>query len=337
MATYRPDPDAVRAQIESIRAQTDTDWTCVISDDCSEPEHYAAMLQVVGDDPRFAVSRRRSGSASTATSSGRSRWCPPTAQLIALSDQDDVWHPDKLATLRASIGSAALVYSDQRLTDAAGAVLRDTMWVGRREQPHEHGLDAHRQHGDRRGHAHAPRGRRARAALSGVPGMQFHDHWLALIALASGALQYVDRPLYDYVQHRDAVLGRVVGRGSAAGRSAQRRLRVPRMREWRGAYFLGYLPRPDARPRRCCCAAPDTLTALRAPGARALHAGRAVAARLPVVRRAAAADARRAHRDARQRVGAGRGDPVAVARHRLSRGSRAGRTGTCSTRASPTR
>jgi hypothetical protein len=70
------------------------------------------------------------------------------------------------------------------------------------------------------------------------PGLEFHDHWLALVALASGRVEYVDRPLYDYVQHRRAI----VGKGPDRGR--QRRLVVgkPRLREWRAAYFLGYVP-----------------------------------------------------------------------------------------------
>ena len=39
------------------------------------------------------------------------------------------------------------------------------------------------------------------------PGWDFHDHWLALVALSLGDVAYVDRPLYDYVQHPGAVLG----------------------------------------------------------------------------------------------------------------------------------
>ena len=34
--------------------------------------------------------------------------------------------------LRAALGGAMLVYSDQRLVDADGRVLRDTLWEGRR-------------------------------------------------------------------------------------------------------------------------------------------------------------------------------------------------------------
>ena len=35
----------------------------------------------------------------------------------------------------------------------------------------------------------------------------FHDHWLGLTALALGEIRFVERPLYDDVQHGDAVLG----------------------------------------------------------------------------------------------------------------------------------
>jgi hypothetical protein len=38
-------------------------------------------------------------------------------------------------------------------------------------------------------------------------GRPFHDHWIAAVALAAGKITYVDRPLYDYVQHFANVLG----------------------------------------------------------------------------------------------------------------------------------
>ena len=61
MATFDPDPELFRAQIDSIRAQTDPDWVCVISDDCSRPERFAAIQGVVSGDPRFVVSRSPRG------------------------------------------------------------------------------------------------------------------------------------------------------------------------------------------------------------------------------------------------------------------------------------
>jgi glycosyltransferase involved in cell wall biosynthesis len=258
MATHRPDPRLLRAQIDSIRAQTDTNWTCVISDDFSEPERYEQIVHIVDRDPRFSLSRAPEWIGFYRNFERALTLAPPMAGLIALSDQDDVWHPDKLATLRANIGSAPLVYSDQRLTDAAGRVLRDTMWVGRSNN--RTNMASMLVANTVTGAAMLIRRDVVERALPfpECPGMQFHDHWLALVALASGRLQYVDKPLYDYVQHEGAILGRVVG-SRVAGR-VRRRLRMPRMGAWRGAYFLGYLPghmRAETLLMRCS----DTLTA----------------------------------------------------------------------------
>ena len=73
MATFEPDPDLFAAQVESLRAQTDDNWVCVVSDDCSRPEHYDRI--VARDRRRPPVhrdARARAARASTATSSGRS-------------------------------------------------------------------------------------------------------------------------------------------------------------------------------------------------------------------------------------------------------------------------
>jgi glycosyltransferase involved in cell wall biosynthesis len=258
LATYRPDPALLRAQIDSIRAQTDTNWSCVISDDRSEPEHYARILEIVGDDRRFSVSQAPDWLGFYHNFERALSLAAPEATLVALSDQDDVWHPDKLASLRDAIGSAALVYSDQRLVDEAGRVLRDTMWVGRTNNRTD--MASMLVANTVTGAATLLR----RDVLERVlpfpecPGMQFHDHWIALAALAAGRLAYVDRPLYDYVQHGGAVLGRVVGPGTAD--RVRGRLRPPRMRDWRGAYFLGYLP-ARMRAQTLLMRFPDTLTA----------------------------------------------------------------------------
>jgi hypothetical protein len=35
----------------------------------------------------------------------------------------------------------------------------------------------------------------------------FHDHWLAVVALLAGGIDYLDAPLYDYTQHGRNVIG----------------------------------------------------------------------------------------------------------------------------------
>jgi hypothetical protein len=57
MATHNPPEDLLRVQLDSIRAQTHTDWVCYISDDCSGPRGTAALEAAIGGDPRFVLSR----------------------------------------------------------------------------------------------------------------------------------------------------------------------------------------------------------------------------------------------------------------------------------------
>src|SRR5205085_12316687 len=115
MATFDPDPDLFRTQIDSLRAQTCERWTCVISDDGSSPERFALIADTVGGDPRFVVSRSPRRQKFYRNFERALRMAPAEAELLALCDQDDRWYPDKLEVLREALGSALLVYSDQRL------------------------------------------------------------------------------------------------------------------------------------------------------------------------------------------------------------------------------
>jgi glycosyltransferase involved in cell wall biosynthesis len=236
MATYEPDPALLEVQLDSLRAQTDRNWVCMISDDASGPERFGHLRAQVQGDERFVLDRSERRLGFYRNFERALRLAPVEAGLIALCDQDDRWHADKLASLRAGLGSAGLVYCDQRLVDAGGRVLRETMWEGRRNN--HTNLASMLVANSITGAATLMRREIAELALPfpDTPGLQFHDHWLALVALAAGEIAYVDRPLYDYVQHAGAVFGEVSG-----GRR-RRRARGP-LRGGRGAYFLGYVPR----------------------------------------------------------------------------------------------
>ena len=137
--------DLFERQLESIRAQTHPTGSACISDDCSAPVASRRSRRSLGDDPRSSSRARRGGSASTATSSARWRWCPPAPRFVALADQDDGWHPDKLETLLGEIGAAQLVYSDARIVAPDGEVIPDTYWARRAQQPRRPALAAGRQ------------------------------------------------------------------------------------------------------------------------------------------------------------------------------------------------
>jgi glycosyltransferase involved in cell wall biosynthesis len=242
MATFEPNPALLRAQVESLREQRDDRWICLVSDDGSSPDHVASIREIIGDDPRFALSCSRRRQGFYRNFERALGLAPDGAELFALCDQDDRWHPDKLATLRAALGEAQLVYSDQRLVDAGGRVLRETLWRGRRNNATN--LASMLIANTITGAATLFRRDVVELALPfpDSPGFQFHDHWLAVVALAAGDVHYVDRPLYDYVQHPGAILGQVTSaeNGRRAWRPATPRRAFAAAR---AAYFYGYLSR----------------------------------------------------------------------------------------------
>ncbi len=260
MASFEADRDLLRAQLDSIRAQTRQDWVCVISDDCSRPQAFAELEEMVAGDPRFVLSRSPRRLGFYRNFERALTMVPADARFVALADQDDRWQPRKLEVLAAAIGSARLAYSDARIIDREGGVVSPTYWVSRR--PNSGDLASLLVANTVTGAAALfPRELLDRALpFPEVPGRAYHDHWLALLALAEGEIAYVDEPLYDYVQHDGAVLGHVGGEPAPppAGAAASRAQR------WRQAYLEDYRrvlglasalqqrcePLPDRRRRR---------------------------------------------------------------------------------------
>jgi glycosyltransferase involved in cell wall biosynthesis len=258
MATFDPDEGLLNRQIESLRGQSDENWRCLISDDCSRPERYRAVERAIAGDERFALSRSDQRLGFYRNFERALAMVPPDAELIGLCDQDDHWHPDKLATLRDRIGDAELVYSDARLVDPDGEVLAETMWEGRRNN-HED-LASLLIANTITGAASLFRRRVLDRALPfpEAPGWQFHDHWLGMVALASGRIAYLDRPLYDYTQHRGAVLRGLIARPEERERPRRRLPTRSSIRDsldrWRARYFYGYVPiqvRAEVLRARC--------------------------------------------------------------------------------------
>ena len=233
MASFEPPMELFAQQIESIRSQTYDNWICVISDDNSRPDRLAGMREILGGDERFVLvpSPRRRGFYENFERA--LALAPAEAQYVGLADQDDRWRPDKLEVLASELARGAdLAYSDTRVVDRSGRVLSDTYWRYRPNNSTD--FAALLITNAITGAAALYRRELVDRALPFPPphGDVFHDHWLALVAMATGEVRYVDRALYDYVQHPDAALGfekANAGRGRWGGRLADFALRILRL------------------------------------------------------------------------------------------------------------
>jgi len=252
MTTFNPRMDLFRGQIESLREQTHRNWVCVLSDDRSRPDLYARIREEVEGDPRFIVTQSDRRLGYYRNFERVLGLVPEEARLVALCDQDDKWHPDKLEQLRDALGpDVTMAYSDMSLVDEGGELISPTYWTERHTN-HTNMTSLLVANTITAAASMFPRRLLEDALPFPAPlGHAFHDHWLALVALASGRIAYIDRPLYDYVQHAANAFGsrsatwedRDGRRNGRPGRPIPRRARLSaRLLRWRLDYFYNACP-----------------------------------------------------------------------------------------------
>ena len=210
MATFEPQFGLLRRQVESIRAQTERDFVCIVSDDASSDATYAEIGRLCEGDPRFSLSRGDRRVGFYRNFERALALVPRGVRYVALSDQDDIWERDKLSVLAAALRepSVLLAYSDMRIVATDGTVVAPSYWTDRRNNFTN--LGSLLLVNTVTGAASLFRRELLDDALPfpSVPGEAYHDHWLACVALARGRIAFVERPLHDYVQHGANVVGR---------------------------------------------------------------------------------------------------------------------------------
>ena len=207
------------AQIRSICTQEPLPREIIVSDDGSSDDTLAVVretialcgvadriaLRVFSNMPPLGVTRNFEQAV---------RAC--SHELIVLCDQDDVWHPGRLARMAAQFEARPdllLLHTDARLVDADLQPLGSTLFHALEVQPAE--LEA-----ISRGDAFSVLLRRnlvtgattmfrrtlLDAALPFAPEW-VHDEWLAAIAAATGRMDVLPEPTIDYRQHASNQIG----------------------------------------------------------------------------------------------------------------------------------
>lgn len=207
----------VEEQLRSILAQTVLPDELVISDDGSTDDTLALVSQVLDElDVPIRAEIIANASPLGVVANFQQAMIAATCDIVVLCDQDDVWHPDRVAVAVAAFEKSPgimLVHSDARLIDGAGTPLGHTLFdalgVSARER-------AEAAAGDelagllRRnlvtGAAAAVR-RVVVAAAVPFPALWVHDEWVAVIAASIGEGVLLDETLVDYRQHGSNQIG----------------------------------------------------------------------------------------------------------------------------------
>ena len=251
-------------QIESIRGQTAADWRLYVRDDGSSDDTRERLARAVARDRRVSIVTTPAGNLG-APASFEALLAYVAARgesYVFLSDQDDVWLPDKAARMLSAVaereahvgvGVPLLVHSDLRVVGPDLELRHPSFFQYQ-------GLDP-------RADAHPVR-LLLRNAVTGCatlvnralleralpfPHVAMHDWWLAQCAAVFGEIVLVENATVLYRQHAANVLGArgihgTVLRTLAGPRRAVRRflLGLNQLRELRrrAATTTGQRPSP---------------------------------------------------------------------------------------------
>lgn len=208
MATHQGER-FIAAQLESLAAQTRRPDSLFISDDCST-DATLPIAQAFAMSAPFPVTVQqnaaRLGYAGNFIAAARQAG----GDIVFFADQDDLWHPDKLAVVAAALagGRDLAIGHDVRLVDATGGAILPSYFARLRADGLPPSLCI-------KGCSLAFR--RDLVAAWGWPAPESgisHDLWIAAVALAAGRRGVLPQVLVDHRIHGANASGWFVRRGN---------------------------------------------------------------------------------------------------------------------------
>lgn len=201
----------VAAQLRSILAQSWPPDEVVICDDGSSDDTVAVVKRIrqdTGANIRLFVNCENLGFLRNFEQA--SGLCE--GDIVFLSDQDDVWYPERIETMLEPFlesGNVCLVYSDAEIVGAdlkpLGGTVFGTRRVARLRDGNNRDIAEVVLHPDLKGCLTAWRSSLRSVAFPIPESAQElgwgHDHWLATIAHAVGEIRAIDRVLMCYRLH----------------------------------------------------------------------------------------------------------------------------------------
>lgn len=216
----------VGALMQSLLEQSRPPDQVVVVDDCSTDGTVTAMAAALRS-PRHVVEVHVNQHRLGLVRNFESAVARCTGDVVALADQDDVWHRDKLAVIEETLAGfpdALGAFSDASLVDDEDRPLGESLW-------RLAGFDE-----AERGELLEGRGYRVLARHNPVTGCTlafrssclplvmpfsadgYHDLWIACLLSAVGDLVPVPRPLVSYRAHAANLVGPARSMGARLAR-----------------------------------------------------------------------------------------------------------------------
>lgn len=194
MATYNGDK-FIREQIESIANQSYKKIELIIQDDCSSDETVNIINSQKKEFPiKLEINSKNLGFVNN-FEAGLSR---AQGEYVALCDQDDIWRSDKLQKLIENIGHADLIHSDCQLIGDMGQVLSPT-W--KHHLTNDLTIKEFFFRNYVTGCTLLFKSELLKRAMPFPKEIEYHDWWLAILALNGNGIKYLHLPLTKYRQH----------------------------------------------------------------------------------------------------------------------------------------
>lgn len=185
----------LEAQLKSILPQLDHQDEIVVSDDGST-DHSLALIAGFSDPRIRILSPRVFGNPCKnfeyALGSCRN-------ELIFLSDQDDVWHQDKITVLANELDTCDLAICDCRLVDENGAILIPSFFAWNHSRD---GVIKNILKNSFVGCCMAFRRNLLTKVLPFPPGVGMHDQWIGLMAMRHFGVRFIPQILVDHRRHQ---------------------------------------------------------------------------------------------------------------------------------------
>lgn len=227
MATYEPNIDYLKQQLNSIRGQDYPNLNLIVVDDGSSEKNLQSIrLEVERVGGVFIETNENLGVVSN-FERGLRKSLELNADLIAFSDQDDVWDLGKISVLvkRQIETKSDLVHCDMRVVSAQNKLIHSSVFDLERRRKKIDYLEQVFLVNTVTGCSMLVTRSCAESSLP-FPKVRaknpefYHDQWLAICAFLGGGIQYVDKCLQSYRQHDQNLVGAQIGSKTVAGKIA---------------------------------------------------------------------------------------------------------------------